>query len=182
MADEFLLGGVTLVEVNQLCCVYNHYAWSPSIQPAGYHRSSWRLYSVDISIVLLTFAKQQSIATTRKKNKYGKMDLTNSANAYVEIYRLITLWLWTRKWRMGVLIIPLALTYPLHRIRGRSRNNRRNLWIGWCVSFWWPFIWFIIPMSVYMHISYYRSILIPSTEFSPKYRYLTGILFSYCSM
>ena len=32
----------------------------------------------------------------------------------------------------------MALAHPLHPIDNRSRNRRRNLWVGWCVSSWWP--------------------------------------------
>ena len=35
-------------------------------------------------------------------------------------------------------IAPMALAHPLHPIDNRSRNRRRNLWVGWCVSSWWP--------------------------------------------
>ena len=38
----------------------------------------------------------------------------------------------------GSLIAPMALADPLHPIDNRSRNRRRNLWVGWCVSSWWP--------------------------------------------
>ena len=37
----------------------------------------------------------------------------------------------------GSLIAPMALAHPLHSIDNRSRNRRRNLWVGWCVSSWW---------------------------------------------
>ena len=30
------------------------------------------------------------------------------------------------------LIAPMALAHPLHPIDKRSRNRRRNLWVGWC--------------------------------------------------
>ena len=42
--------------------------------------------------------------------------------------------------------------WPLHPINNRSRNKRRNLWVGWCVSSWWP--WFPSRSSVliYMYI------------------------------
>ena len=36
------------------------------------------------------------------------------------------------------LIAPIALAHPLHPIDNRSENRRRNLWVGWCVSSWWP--------------------------------------------
>ena len=38
----------------------------------------------------------------------------------------------------GSLIAPMVLAHPLHPIDNRSRNKRRNLWDGWCVSSWWP--------------------------------------------
>ena len=38
----------------------------------------------------------------------------------------------------GSLIAPMALAHPLRPIDNRSRNRRRNLWVGWCVSSWWP--------------------------------------------
>ena len=43
---------------------------------------------------------------------------------------------WTRTGG-GSLIAPMALAHPLHPIDNRSRNRRRNLWVG-CVSSWWP--------------------------------------------
>ena len=38
----------------------------------------------------------------------------------------------------GSLIARMALAHPLHPIHNRSRNKRWNLWVGWCVSSWWP--------------------------------------------
>ena len=38
----------------------------------------------------------------------------------------------------GSLIAPIAPAHPLHPIDNRSRNRRRNLWVGWYVSSWWP--------------------------------------------
>ena len=55
----------------------------------------------------------------------------------------------------GSLIAPMALAHPLHPIDNRSRNKRRNLWVGRCVSSWWP--WFPSRSSVltYMFIYMY---------------------------
>ena len=55
----------------------------------------------------------------------------------------------------GSLITPMALAHPLHPIDNRSRNKRRNLWVGRCVSSWWP--WFPSRSSVliYMYIYLY---------------------------
>ena len=56
----------------------------------------------------------------------------------------------------GRLIAPMALAHPLHPIDNRSRNKRRNLWVGRCVSSWWP--WFpsrcyvLMYMYIYMYV------------------------------
>ena len=50
----------------------------------------------------------------------------------------------------GSLIAPMALAHPLHPIDNRSRNKRRNLWVGRCVSSWWP--WFPSRSSVLIYI------------------------------
>ena len=42
---------------------------------------------------------------------------------------------------MGVLINLMALAHPLHPIKSRSMNKRRNLWVEWCVSSWRPWFW-----------------------------------------
>ena len=60
----------------------------------------------------------------------------------------------------GGLIAPMALAHPLHPIDNRSRNKRRNLWVGRCVSSWWP--WFPSRSSVLIYIYIY--IYIPYTS------------------
>ena len=57
----------------------------------------------------------------------------------------------------GSLIAPLALAHPLHPIHNRSRNKHQNLWVGRCVSSWWP--WFpsrssVLIIYIYMHSLY----------------------------
>ena len=47
----------------------------------------------------------------------------------------------------------MTLAHPLHAIDNRSRNKRRNLWVGWCVSSWWP--WFPYRCSVLIYIYIY---------------------------
>ena len=59
---------------------------------------------------------------------------------------------------MGVLITPMALAHPLHPIKSRSRNKRRNLWVGWCVSSWRPWFW-PVQSIYYIHITHYSRIL-----------------------
>ena len=60
---------------------------------------------------------------------------------------------------MGVLITPMALAHPLHPIKSRSRNKRRNLWVGWCVSSWRPWFW-PVHSVYYIHTTHYSRILI----------------------
>ena len=64
----------------------------------------------------------------------------------------------------GSLIAPMALAHPLHPIDNRSSNRRRNLWVGRCVSSWWP--WFPSRSSVliYMYIYIYICMYIPYTS------------------
>ena len=44
---------------------------------------------------------------------------------------------------------------PLHYIKSRSRNKHRNLWVGWCVSFWRPWFWSVY--SIYYSYTVYHS-------------------------
>ena len=62
----------------------------------------------------------------------------------------------------GSLIAPMALTHPLHPINNRSRNKRRNLWVGRCVSSWWP--WFPSRSSVLIYMYIYIYMYIPYTS------------------
>ena len=60
------------------------------------------------------------------------------------------------------LIAPMALVHPLHPIDNRSRNKRRNLWVGRCVSSWWP--WFPSRSSVLIYMYVYIYMCIPYTS------------------
>ena len=62
----------------------------------------------------------------------------------------------------GSLIAPMALAHPLHPIENRSTNKRRNLWVGRCVSSWWP--WFPSRSSVLIYIYIYICMYIPYTS------------------
>ena len=62
----------------------------------------------------------------------------------------------------GSLIAPMALAHPLHPIDNRSRNKRRNLWVGRCVSSWWP--WFPSRSSVLIYMYKYICMYIPYTS------------------
>ena len=67
-----------------------------------------------------------------------------------------SLFLQTTKMSFGLegvnLIIPMALAHPLHPINDRSRNKRRNLWVGWCVSSWWPMFSSRSSASLYIYL------------------------------
>ena len=52
----------------------------------------------------------------------------------------------------GSLIAPMGLAHPLHPIDNRSRNRRRNLWVGWCVSSWWPLFPSRSSVLIYIYI------------------------------
>ena len=52
----------------------------------------------------------------------------------------------------GSLIAPMALAHPLHPIYSSSRNRRRNLWVGLCVSSWWPLFPPRSSVLIYIHI------------------------------
>ena len=52
----------------------------------------------------------------------------------------------------------MALAHPLHPTDNRSRNRRRNLWVGWCVSSWWPL--FPSRSSVFIYIYIYIYVLL----------------------
>ena len=71
---------------------------------------------------------------------------------------------------MGVLITPMALAHPLHPIKSRSRNKRRNLWVGWCVSSWRPWFW-PVHSIYYIHTTHYSRILTIKYTLSKRHTY-----------
>ena len=52
----------------------------------------------------------------------------------------------------GRLIVPMTLAHPLHPINDMSRNKRRNLWVWWCVSSWWPMFSSRSSVSLYIYL------------------------------
>ena len=73
-------------------------------------------------------------------NKITEFDMINTKNSSAA-YVVSINWLHNAfglEQEDGNLIIPMALAHPLLPINSRSRNKRRNLWVGWCVSSWWP--------------------------------------------
>ena len=115
----------------------------------------------------------------------------NRDHTYIGLQISLHTWLWTKRptcqlltakkllycicytvwidWHMmfalepesGSLIAPMALAHPLHPTVNRSRNRRRNLWVGWCVSPWWPLFPSRSSVSIYMHIYIYIYIYNP---------------------
>ena len=55
----------------------------------------------------------------------------------------------------GSLIAPTALAHPLYPIDNRSRNRRRNLWVRWCISSWWPLFPSRSSVLIYIYIYIY---------------------------
>ena len=82
---------------------------------------------------------QKNILLQRSHN-YGVWNYWQQKLLYCICY---TIWI---DWHMifgleqedGSLIAPMALAHHLHPIDNRSRNRRRNLWVGWCIFSWWP--------------------------------------------
>ena len=60
----------------------------------------------------------------------------------------------------GSLIAPMALAHPLHPIDNRSRNKRRNLWVGWCVSSWWTLFPSGSSVLIYIYMHFYMNSVI----------------------
>ena len=106
-----------------------------------------RLYTpvitLHLSIVAKTFYCNDHTIT-----EFGITDKNSSTACYI-------IWI---DWHMifgleqgvGGLIAPIALAHPLHPIENRSRNKRRNLWVGRFVSSRWP--WFPSRSSVLIYI------------------------------
>ena len=67
------------------------------------------------------------------------------------------------RFQLQTLYLNWHMAHPLHPIDNRSRNKRRNLWVGRCVSSWWP--WFpsrnyvLIYMYIYVYIPYTSSVI-----------------------
>ena len=91
----------------------------------------------------------------QRSHNYGVWNYWQQKLLYCICY---TIWI---DWHMifgleqegGSLIAPMALAHHLHPIDNRSGNRRRNLWIGWCVSSWWPL--FPSSSSVLIYICIY---------------------------
>ena len=93
----------------------------------------------------------------QRSHNYGVWNYWQQKLLYCICY---TIWI---DWHMifgleqegGSLIAPMALAHPLHPIDNRSRNRRRNLWVGWCVSSWWPLFPSRSSVLIYIYIHIY---------------------------
>ena len=113
-----------------------------------------RLY---IPVIILHLSIVAKILLRRSHN-YGVWNYWQQKTLYCICY---TIW---NDWHMilgleqegGSLIAPMVLAHPLHPIDNRSRNRRRNLWVGWCVSSWWPLFpsGISVLIYIYMHFLY----------------------------
>ena len=105
-------------------------------------------------------AKKHSIATTTQLRSLELLKKLLSCICYM-------IWI---DWHMifgleqegGSLITPTALAHPLHPIDNRSRNKRRNLWVGRCVSSRW--LWFPSRSSV-LYIYIYRYMYVHCSKY-----------------
>ena len=95
------------------------------------------LYILVIVLHLSIVATKTFYCNDHTITEFGIIDSKNPSTAYVILYELIDTWFWNSNRRMGVWSLPWRW-HPLHPIGNRSRNRRRNLWVGWCVSSWWP--------------------------------------------
>ena len=84
------------------------------------------------------------------------------------------LWLLSRKPRLR----PNFTAHPLYPIDNRSRNKRRNLWVGWCVSPWWPWFPSRSSLSLYIYTYIYIYAFLIWVLLYDVYIYTTGVSFS----
>ena len=77
----------------------------------------------------------------------------------------------------GRLITPMALAHPLHPSNTRSRNKRRNLWVGRCVPSWRPLLPSRNSVSIYIYL--YVCILYTSSGYRTYIYTYTGSVVRY---
>ena len=117
--------------------------WQLPVQPVMKISSKWRHFRFSEG--------HRRHVVSLGHSDFTKMHHSGVRGYYPDSNKLVTEPLLTYQ-EGGSLIAPMALAHPLHPIDNRSRNKRRNLWVGRCVSSWWP--WFPSRDSVliYMYI------------------------------
>ena len=113
-----------------------------------------RLYIPVIILHLSIVAIKTFYCNDHTITEFGIIDSKDSSTAYVILYELIDTWFFGLEQGGGSLIAPMALAHPLHPIDNRSRNRRRNLWVGWCVSSWWPLFPSGSSVLIYIYVIY----------------------------
>ena len=127
----------------------DHFQWQQNIYILRDCICIW-VYIPDIILHLSIVAK--NILLQRSHN-YGVWNYWQQKILYCICY---TIWI---DWHMVLdsnrrvgLIAPMALAHPLHPIHTRSRNRRRNLLVGWCVSSWRPLFPSRSSLLIYIYI------------------------------
>ena len=126
----------------------------PILHRSYAHLSTLGLKLIHVTVYTASINCCKNILLQRSHN-YGVWNYRQQKLLYFICY---TMWI---DWHMifgleqegGGLIAPMALAHPLHPIDNGSRNRRRNLWVGWCVSSWWPL--FPSRSSVFIYIYIY---------------------------
>ena len=137
---------------------FDHCAWSPQIQPAGYHRSSWTIY-VFWSLYYLYYLLQKDyivMAAKLRSLKWLIQKLLYRICSNIKVDYVMGFGL--EQEDMSV-ITPITLAHTLHPIRSRPRNKRRNLWVGWCVAPWRHWLWSVLSLYYYIHTIHYSCML-----------------------
>ena len=141
-------------------------AWTCSLannQDAGNWRRRRAHWDVTVmiqygKIVPNTQTKLQYIWHSRMS---GRNTLSNFE--WSESLSSCSAWPFGHKWFRFWLVAFLA--HPLHHTDNRSRNRHRNLWVGWCVSSWWPLfpprssVLIYIYTCIYIYMLFYMSYL-----------------------
>ena len=129
------------------------------------HHGSSRPGHLNIPVIiphLSIVAKNKFYCNDPTITEFEIVDSKNSFTAYVIIYELIDTWfldsnrrvkVWSLPWRWHIISIPLTTG---------QRNRRRNLWVGWCASSWWPLF---LPRSSFVNIYIYICIFYMSYAF-----------------
>ena len=70
------------------------------------------------------------------------------------------------------------------KMRSRSRNKRRNLWVGWCGSSGRPWFWSVSSIYYHIHTMYYSWILSNWNKLFPRDTYMprVGVAMAVCWM
>ena len=105
---------------------------------------------------------QKNPVLLQRSHNYGVWNYWQQKLLYCICYTILIDWhmIFGLEQEGGSLIAPMALVHPLHPIDNSSRNRHRNLWVGWCVSSWWPLflsrssVLIYIYIYVYMHFLY----------------------------